>query len=99
MQGWKANLLNIGGRKELVKTLLSSLPTYLLTTIKPPKKFYKEMDKLRRQFLWVGTQRLHGGKCKVNWQKVSRPMNRGGLGITNLEKFGWALRLRWLWFQ
>jgi hypothetical protein len=67
MQGWQANLLNIGGRKELVKTVLSSLPTYLLTAIKPPKKFYKEMDKLRRRFLCAGTQRLHGGKCKVNW--------------------------------
>jgi hypothetical protein len=55
MQGWQTNLLNIGDRKELVKTVLSSLPTYLLTAIKPPKKFYKEMDKLRRQFLWVGT--------------------------------------------
>jgi hypothetical protein len=99
MQGWQANLLNIGGRKELVKTVLSSLPTYLLTAIKPSKKFYKEMDKLRRRFLWAGTQRLHGGKCKVNWQRVCRPMNRGGLGITDLEKFGRALRLRWLWFQ
>jgi hypothetical protein len=26
-------------------------------------------------------------------------MNRGGLGITDLEIFGQALRLRWLWFQ
>jgi hypothetical protein len=99
MQGWQANLLNIGGRKELVKTVLSSLPTYLLMAIKPPKKFYKEMDKLRRRFLCAGTQRFHGGKCKVNWQRVCRLMNRGGLGITDLEIFGQALRLRWLWFQ
>jgi hypothetical protein len=96
MQGWQANLLNIGGSNELVKTVLSSQPTYLLMAIKPPKKFYKEMDKLRRQFLWARTQRLHGGKCKVNWQRVCQPMNRGGLGITDLDKFGWALWLRWL---
>jgi hypothetical protein len=26
-------------------------------------------------------------------------LNRGGLGITNLERFGRALRLHWLWHQ
>jgi hypothetical protein len=57
------------------------------------------MDKLHRRFLCTGIQRLHGGKCKVNWQSVCRPKNRGGLGISDLEKIGWALRLRWIWFQ
>jgi hypothetical protein len=38
----------------------------MLTVIKVPKKFYKELDKLGRHFLWVGNQDLHGGKCKVS---------------------------------
>jgi hypothetical protein len=37
MAVWQGGLLNIGGRRELVKTVLSSLPTYLLTSVKPPK--------------------------------------------------------------
>jgi hypothetical protein len=97
LDGWKANHLNIGGQRELVKSVLGSLPTYLLTVIKPPKHFYKEMDKFRTRFLWAGSQNLHGGKCKVNWQCVCQPMNRDGLGLANLEWFGRALRLRWLW--
>jgi hypothetical protein len=40
------------GRGELVKTVLNSLPTYLMA-IEPPKKFYKVMDKIRRKFLWA----------------------------------------------
>jgi hypothetical protein len=43
LAGWQGNLLNIGGRRELVKTV------HLLIAIKPPKKFYKEMDKIRRK--------------------------------------------------
>jgi hypothetical protein len=82
-----------------VATVLSSLPTYLLTALKPPKKFYKDMDTLRRRFLWAGNQHLHGGKCKVSWSRVCRPISRGGLGITDLERFGRALRIRWLWYQ
>jgi hypothetical protein len=99
LAGWQGKLLNMGGRRELVKMVLDSLPTYLLTVIKPPKKFYKDFDKLRRRFLWAGSQQLQGGKCKVSWNWVCRPLNRGGLGVVDLERFGRALRLRWLWFN
>jgi hypothetical protein len=48
----------------------------------------------------VGWQpNLHGGRCKINWQRVCRPIKRDVLGIANLEQFGRALRLRWLWHQ
>jgi hypothetical protein len=66
LAGWQGQLLNLGGRRELVRTVLDSLPTYLLTAIKPPKKFYKDMDKLRRRFLWVGSEQLHGGNVKLD---------------------------------
>jgi hypothetical protein len=89
----------MGGHRELVKSVLSSMPIYLRTALRPQKKFNKDFDKITRRFLWAGDQQLHGGKCKVNWSKVCRPLNRGSLGILNLECFGRTLHLRWLWFQ
>ena len=35
----------------------------------------------------------------VAWGKVQWPIEYGGLGIHNLELFGCALRIRWLWAQ
>jgi hypothetical protein len=99
LAGWQGRFLNLGGRKELVKSVLSALPTYLLTALKPPKEFYKAFDKVRRRFLWAGNQDLHGGKCKVSWARVCRPLNRGGLGIMDLEQFSRALQLRWIWLH
>jgi hypothetical protein len=96
MAGWQGRLFNLGGRRELVRTVLDPLPTYVMTALKPPKKFYKDMDKLQSRFLWAGNEDLHGGKCKVNW---SRALKHGGHGILNLECFGRALRLWWLWFH
>jgi hypothetical protein len=48
-----------------VRSVLSSLPVYLLTIVKAPKNFLKEIDKTRRRFLWAGDKELTGGKCKV----------------------------------
>jgi hypothetical protein len=93
LAGWKSRLLDQGGLSELIKTVLSALPSYLLTVLKPPKKFYKDFNKIRRRFLWAGDQEIHGGKCKVNWSRVCRSLKYGGLRLTDLERFGRALRL------
>jgi hypothetical protein len=42
---------------------------------------------MRRRFLWAGDQEIHGGKCKVNWTRVCRPIKYEGLGITELKRF------------
>ena len=33
------------------------------------------------------------------WPRVCRPPDLGGLGIIDLDRFGFALRLRWLWLR
>lgn len=98
LASWQGKMMNIAGRRELVRSVLSSLPTYLLTVLKPPKQFLKDI-KMQRRFLWAGQQELHGGKCKVAWVKVTKPIKYGGLGVKNLKFFGRALRLRWLWYS
>jgi hypothetical protein len=54
---------------------------------------------MRRRFLWAGDQEIHGGKCKVNWTRVCRPIKYEGLGITELKRFSRVLRLHCLWYK
>jgi hypothetical protein len=96
--GWQGKLLNSSGRCELVRSVLSAIPIYLLTSLKAPKQLLVDLDKARRRFLWASDREISGGKCKVGWPFVTRPENFGGLGILDLERFSRALRLRWLWF-
>lgn len=42
---------------------------------------------------------MNGGCCLVAWEKVSRLIDLGGLGIHNLEIMGWAYQMRWLWLE
>lgn len=101
LPGWKRRLFTYPGRELLVKTVLTAMPTYFLTVFKLPKWAIKAIDRYRRSFFWKGKDpdNVRGGHCLVNWQTCLRPKHLGGLGIKDLDKFGRALRLRWLWHK
>ena len=99
LPAWKASLLNKAGRTVLIKAKLSAIPIHTSLAIAISPWVVKCIDKIRRSFLWNGSASAKGGCCTLSWPKVCRPPELGGLGIINLEIFGYALRIRWLWLQ
>jgi hypothetical protein len=82
----------------LLKSVITSQPIYLLSTLNAPKDILAIIDSRRRHFLWASSERLTCGKCKVNWKRVARrPKALGGLGVLHLGAFARALHVRWLW--
>lgn len=51
LAGWQGKLLNIAGRRELVRSVLSAIPIYLLTSLQAPKQLLEDLDRARRCFL------------------------------------------------
>lgn len=49
--------------------------------------------------MWNGRKETRGGNCLIAWEKVTRPIELGGLRIPNLVIMSWALQMIWLWFQ
>lgn len=96
---WKAHLMDRAGRLAFVKAVLSAIPIHQLLVLAPPKKILKLLEKIQRGFLWAARADANGGHCHVNWRRVCRPIQLGGLGVRDLQRTGLALRIRWLWFN
>ena len=96
LAGWKRLYLSKGGRVTLIKSTLSSIPTYLLSLFSMPVSVAHRLEKLQRDFLWgsIGEEkRFH----LIRWDKVYLSLQNGGLAIKNLCLFNQALLGKWIW--
>ncbi|GKV51190.1 hypothetical protein SLEP1_g57860 [Rubroshorea leprosula] len=91
---WKGRFLSLGGRITLINSVLSSLPVFWMSLYLVPKGMILLIDKIRRRFLWGGSE---GGKRVnwVNWGQVCKGKESGGLGVKDLRKFNVALLGKW----
>ena len=94
---WKGKLLSLGGRLVLLNSVLDALPTYILSIYRMPAWVRKEIDRLRRRFLWTGGDSSCQGKAQVAWRVICRPKEFGGWGILDLNAFNVALLAKWWW--
>ena len=91
-----ARFLDYGSRVTLIDSVLSSLPTHYLCSLKLPKAIFKLFDRGRRHCLWAKEEDANSVQSLAAWSLVCRPKKHGGLGIKNLEVQNTALLLKQL---
>ena len=86
LAGWMKIYLSKGGRLTLIKSTISSLPTYFLSLFPLPVSI---ANKLKKIFGGGGGGGLvHNGEHKfhlVNWSTLCKPIQQGGLGIRSIK--------------
>ena len=82
LAGWMKIYLSKGGRLTLIKSTISSLPTYFLSLFPLPVSIANKLKKIG-----VGGGG-HNGEHKfhlVNWSTLCKPIQQGGLGIRSIK--------------
>ena len=96
LAGWQKVYLSRGGRLTLLKSTLSSLPTYYLSLFPILVSVAKRIECIQQNFLWGGMGEEHKFHL-VAWDRVCSPIPQGGLGVRQLTPFNLALLGKWLW--
>lgn len=99
LNNWKNRLLSPGGRLVLLKSVLSSMPIYLMSILKLPKLVIKKLNSIFASFLWTGKNGSH--IHWVSWRQICLPYEEGGLGVKQLAVMMAALqsKLAWAYIQ
>lgn len=81
---WKWRTLSMVGRVTLVRSIFCSILIHILSNIAIPKAFFKWLNLVLRSFIWGHDQdnrTIHA----IAWSTICKPINQGGLGISNIE--------------
>ncbi|GKV45487.1 hypothetical protein SLEP1_g52559 [Rubroshorea leprosula] len=98
LSNWKGAHLSLAGRRVLIQSVTTSIPSYTMQAILLPKATCDAIDRLNRNFLWGSDS----GACKphlVSWDIVCLEKRYGGLGLRAawdsnqafVAKLGWRL--------
>ena len=91
LAGWKGHLLNDMGRTVLVTSVLASTPVYHMISLLLFKGTIESLVQKEK-----GETKCRGNHCKVAWDDVTLPKEKGGLGVPNLAKKNTSLLKKFL---
>ncbi|KAJ4777641.1 RNA-directed DNA polymerase (reverse transcriptase)-related family protein [Rhynchospora pubera] len=94
---WQNSFLSRAGRLVIASSVLSSMPTFFMSSFLLPAWVIKQVDKLRRNFLWSKSCEGKQGIHLVSWERLCLPKSCGGMGMINLKLHNISLMLKWWW--
>ncbi|KAK4391557.1 hypothetical protein Sango_1933500 [Sesamum angolense] len=96
ISGWEHNFLSYGERLQLIKSVLSSMPIFLLQVLYPPVGIIHKVDQFFAKYFWGTT----GDRKKIHWtkwQNICYPNVESRLGVRSLRDVVAAFSLKLWW--
>jgi hypothetical protein len=95
----KANKLNHAGRLQYIKSVLSSIPIYYMSTVLFSNAFIEKINTIIKRFWWTGVQEEQSTSpiAYRSWDDICKLKEQGGLGIRDMETINKSLLIHSAW--
>nr|GEW66114.1 RNA-directed DNA polymerase, eukaryota [Tanacetum cinerariifolium] len=93
---WKLKTLFIGGRLTLIKSVLTTVPLYQMSSFKVPIKVLNILESIKRKF-FNGIEGNERKLALISWDTALALKKYGGLGVSSFFAISRALLSKWVW--
>lgn len=87
MQGWKGKILSRSSKEILIKSVIQSIPSYVMSVFLLPKRLCDEVESLMNKFWWCSNVDNRGGIRWMSWDRLCSPKKIGGMGFRKIRDF------------
>ena len=88
--------LNQAGRLEITNSVITTMPSFCMSTFLLQQNVIDKIDKLRKLCLWRGSDINARQKPRAAWKIACKEKGQGGLGILNIKSQNEALLIKHL---
>lgn len=89
MNGWGERFLSAAGKEIMIKSVLQSIPSYIMGCFLLPKDIVNKIESAIRSFWWGQGQNKK--VAWISWRKLCTAKRQGGMGFRDLRSFNLAL--------
>ena len=95
-QSWPTRFLSGAGKHVMLQSVLTSLPTYSMSSFKIPISLCKRIQSILTRFWWDSAPEKRK-IAWVAWSTMAQPKHLGGLGFKNIEDYNDSLLAKLGW--
>lgn len=97
LNSWNQRCLSKARKEIMLKTILQTLPNYVVNLFLLSKTLCLELQKIINRFWWAKGIDHANGIHWMSWQRLSRPKAFRSLGFKRLQEFNLAIFGRHAW--